>query len=113
MHELSLAWDVIEMISHEAEERRLKAIYEIRIEIGLISGVEADTFSSVLDMIRGKTILEQARIDIIRTPGKGRCSTCNLEFLMQDLFTLCPRCGSIPSSILSGKEFRVLSLQAD
>jgi hydrogenase nickel incorporation protein HypA/HybF len=112
MHELSLALEVIELAQREAGRNGVSSIQEIRIEVGRLCGVEADAFQSALELIVKDTMLENAIIDMIRTPGKGKCNACNLEFEMENRLDMCPGCKCFPSEISGGQEFRVLSLVA-
>ncbi|MEI6888219.1 MAG: hydrogenase maturation nickel metallochaperone HypA [Bacteroidales bacterium] len=112
MHELSLATEVIELAQREAGKRGLTVIEEILIEVGDLSGVEADAFESALGLIVKGSILEGAEIKILRTPGKAKCSGCNSEFDMSQRMATCPGCGSFPSEFSGGEEFRVVSLLA-
>jgi hydrogenase nickel incorporation protein HypA/HybF len=110
MHELSLAMDVIDLVKQEANKNGITVVEEILIEIGDLSGVEANIFFSALQMVVKDTLLENATIKINRTPGKGRCKSCNLEFEMKTFFDQCPQCQSFTSEIIDGQEFRVVSL---
>jgi hydrogenase nickel incorporation protein HypA/HybF len=113
MHELSLAMEVVEMSKREAGKNGVSTIHEILIEVGDLSGIEADVFQSALEMVVKDTLLENASVNIIRIPGKGKCSSCNLEFEMNNRLDSCPQCGCIPSEISGGQEFRVLSILAE
>ena len=110
MHELSLAQEVIDLVSREAEKNEVTVIREILIEIGELSGVEADAFELALDLLVKNSILENATKQIIHTPGKGRCIACDLEFEMKQMLSTCPECHSYPSEIMGGREFRVISI---
>jgi hydrogenase nickel incorporation protein HypA/HybF len=110
MHELSLAMDVIDLVKREADKNGVTCVEEVLIEIGDLSGVEADIFLSALQMVVKDTLLENAVIKINHTPGKGRCRSCNLEFKMKTFFDPCPHCKSFTSEIMDGQEFRVVSL---
>jgi hydrogenase nickel incorporation protein HypA/HybF len=113
MHELSLAMEVIELAQREAVKNGVSTIREILIEVGNLSGVEADTFQSALEMVVKDTLLENSIVKIIRTPGKGKCSMCEIEFELITRVDYCPKCGCFPSEILEGQEFRVVSLIAE
>jgi hydrogenase nickel incorporation protein HypA/HybF len=113
MHELSLATEVIELAQREAAKNGVALISEISIEVGSLSGVEADAFQWALEMIARNTILETARIILVRTPGKGRCSACHMEFEMKNRLDTCPVCGCFPPEITGGQEFRVVSMLAE
>jgi hydrogenase nickel incorporation protein HypA/HybF len=113
MHELSLAAEVIELAQREAVKNGVSVIREIRIEVGSLSGVEADAFQWALELIVKDTILDDAIINLIRTSGKGKCSACSMEFDMKDRLDICPECQCFPSEISGGQEFRILSILAE
>lgn len=108
-----MAIEVINLAQREAEKNSASAIQEITIEVGDLSGVEADAFGSALELLVKDSILENATISIIRTSGKGKCNTCNLEFEMNHRMAVCPQCKCFPSKISGGDEFRVVSLVVD
>lgn len=110
MHEFSLAIEVIELARREAEKNNAKEIQEISIEVGDLSGVEADAFESALGLLVKDSMLGNARIEILRIAGKGKCISCNLEFEMNQRMATCPECRCFPSEISGGGEFRVVSL---
>jgi hydrogenase nickel incorporation protein HypA/HybF len=110
MHELSLAMETIELAKREADKTGASLVREIVIEVGYLSGVEADAFEFALELIVKGSILENAIIRLIRTPGKGKCTACNLEFMMKQRLDTCPECNSFPSEITGGENFRVLSM---
>ena len=110
MHEFSLAIEVINLAQREAEKNMAEFIQEITIEVGDLSGVEADAFESALELLVKDSILENADIKIIRTSGKGKCNACNHEFEMKYRMGTCPKCKCFPSEISGGEEFRVVSL---
>jgi hydrogenase nickel incorporation protein HypA/HybF len=113
MHELSLALEVVELTRREAEKHRVSIIKELEIEVGYLSGVEADAFQSALELIVKETILENATIQIIRTPGNGFCRTCDNDFLLNQPLDTCPVCGNYPTRVWGGNEFRVKSMLAE
>ncbi len=113
MHELSLALEVIELVQREAVKNSLTTVSELQIEVGDLSGVEADAFQSALEMLMRDTILDNAIIDLVRTPGKGKCHSCNSEFVMTHRLDTCSECRSFPSEISGGEEFRVVSMKGE
>jgi hydrogenase nickel incorporation protein HypA/HybF len=113
MHEFSLAIEVISIAQREAEKIGAQTIQEIAIEVGDLSGVEADAFESALGLLVKESVLDNARIQIIRTPGVGWCNACSNQFEMHYRMATCPKCGCFPSEISGGEEFRVVSLLVD
>jgi hydrogenase nickel incorporation protein HypA/HybF len=113
MHELSLALEVLGLVTSEAAKNRVTVIHEVQIEIGKISGVESGVFQTALEISCRNSILDKAKIIIINTPGMGRCRNCREEFIMEDMLALCPSCQHQPSEITGGKELKVLSLTGE
>ncbi|MEI7982641.1 MAG: hydrogenase maturation nickel metallochaperone HypA [Bacteroidota bacterium] len=113
MHEMSLALEVIGIASREAKKNKVTSILEMDIEVGDLSGVEADAFESALKILVVNTLLEKTQILIIRKPGFGKCIGCNKTFEMKERTTSCPVCRCFPSEISGGQEFRVISMLAE
>lgn len=110
MHELSLALDVIDLVLEEAGKNSVKKVLEIEIEVGDISGVDIDAFTTALGIALKTSVPGNPAILLKRMSGTGICSGCGLEFEMHDLLSLCPACGGLPAEIISGKELKVLSI---
>jgi hydrogenase nickel incorporation protein HypA/HybF len=110
MHEISLAVEVINLAEREADRIMSDNIREITIEVGDLSGIEADAFEYALGLVVKDSILDKALINIIRTPGTGRCNSCDYEFNMNQRMATCPKCNAFPSEVSGGQEFRVRSL---
>jgi len=110
MHEFSLAVEVIKLAQTEAEKNRARSVSEITIEVGNMSGVEAEPFESALRLLTEGSILEKVSLNIIKIKGKGKCIACENEFEMNHRMDTCPQCGAFPSKINGGNEFRVVSL---
>jgi hydrogenase nickel incorporation protein HypA/HybF len=110
MHEFSLASEVINIVQREAEKRNSAAVNEITIEVGSLSGVEADAFESALKLLSPGTIMNNSELNILRTNGKGRCSACSIEFDMIRRIDACPLCNAFPAEVNGGNEFRIVSI---
>ena len=104
---------MINLAEREAEKAMARSILEITIEIGYLSGVEADAFESALGLLVKDSVLDKTLINVIRIPGKGKCISCNYEFEMDQRMAACPKCLAFPSEVNGGREFRVLSLIID
>ena len=105
-----MAIEVINLAQREAVKNKANSIQKITIEVGDLSGVDADAFESALGLLVKDSILDQALVTLIRTPGLGRCNSCNDEFEMNHRMATCPKCQCFPSEISGGEEFRVVSL---
>ena len=113
MHELSMATDLIRLTTGEAEKNGLSVVNEILIEVGELSGVEADAFQWALELLIKDSILSDAKVVLRRTPGTGVCRSCEREFEMRNRLDSCPVCRSFPSEIRGGQEFRLISITGE
>lgn len=113
MHEFSLAVEVIKVAEQVAQQNRASTVDEITIEVGNLSGVEADAFESALGLLTEGSILGKAKLNIIRLKGRGFCIDCKKEYEMTGRIDTCPVCHSFPSEIRGGNEFRIVSLLVD
>jgi hydrogenase nickel incorporation protein HypA/HybF len=109
MHEYSLAGEVIRIVSEEAEKRSVRSVAEVIVEVGELSGVEAEAFEFSLGILAKDSLLTDAVFTLNRTTGAGYCSGCRKEFAMHSVLDTCPECGFFPSEIRAGREFRVVS----
>ncbi len=113
MHELTLALEIVEMVAQETEKHACSAIREIELEVGVLSGVDAEALEFALSVAVGGTLLEKALIRMVRTQGVGRCTPCDCTFEMNEVWTPCPICQMPAGQILSGDSLRVVSLMVD
>lgn len=107
MHELSIAESVIETITARTGTR---AVHEVRLEVGRLSGVSADSLRFCFELAASGTAVDGAHLLIDEPPGKAHCTTCGEDFLVDDLILLCG-CGSSDVRVLSGEELRILSVE--
>ncbi|HEY4460926.1 MAG TPA: hydrogenase maturation nickel metallochaperone HypA [Pseudonocardiaceae bacterium] len=107
MHELSITQSVVDAVQERLPDTR---IAEVRLEIGKLSGIVADSVRFCFDLVVAGTPLEGARLDIDEPGGRARCTECDAEFDVDDLILLCP-CGSANVAVLTGQQLRIRSVE--
>ncbi len=107
MHELAITEGVVAAVSERLPDARITSV---RLEIGALSGVVADSVRFCFDLVTEGTNLEGARLEIVESPASCRCRGCGSEFEPDRLIALCP-CGSADVAVLSGSELRIISVQ--
>ena len=113
MHEMSIATSIVEIAEGEAKKANAKIITEIELDIGTISGIELEALEFAFKALKPKTMLKDAEININIIQAKSKCEECFSEFETENVYTLCPNCGSYKTSILQGKEMKVKSILVD
>jgi hydrogenase nickel incorporation protein HypA/HybF len=110
MHELSIVMSIVQIATKEASRNGASIVDEIELDIGVLSGVEMDSFDFAWQQGVKHTVLQQAVRHVNRIPGRGSCLDCATEFPMQQLYDACPACDSQLVNILSGRELSVKTL---
>ena len=113
MHELSLAMTILDVAAEEVIKNNAGIVREIQLEVGTLSGVDAEALKFALLFAAKSTVLEGASVIIIPAEGLGRCFRCDHSFNMTEIWTLCPVCHMPAGKIIQGEELKFLSLTVD
>ena len=111
MHELSIAQGIVDIIGQYVPEAQAADVRVVKIRVGQMAGVVPDSLEFCFGAIASGTPLEQARLDIEETPVRSRCKACGEEFTVEGSTFLCPSCGSIEITVLSGTELQVIEIE--
>ncbi|MEO1482089.1 MAG: hydrogenase maturation nickel metallochaperone HypA [Myxococcota bacterium] len=110
MHELGITRNIVAICADNAQGRRVK---QVTLEIGLLSDVMADAIEFCFDVCAQGTVVEGAKLEIVRPAGRGRCKDCNNEMALDAPYGTCDVCGSHALSIIAGKELSVKSMEVE
>lgn len=110
MHEFSIARSIVDIAEEAVASKQAKAVEQIVLDIGQLSGIELDALLFVWDAATRSSVLEGAKRVINTVPGKARCLECKGIFQTAELMDTCPECGSYFFDVLQGKELQVKSL---
>ncbi|MBE0647764.1 MAG: hydrogenase maturation nickel metallochaperone HypA [Bacteroidales bacterium] len=113
MHELSLALSILDATSQEMAKNDAGRVQEIKLEVGMLSGVDPEALKFALSVAMESSILEGASVIISSTEGVGQCSQCDHSFPMPEMWTTCPVCRMPAGKILQGEELKIVSLTVD
>ena len=113
MHEMSLAESVLQIIEESAKSQHFSRVRSVTLEIGVLAAVEPDAMRFCFDSVTRGSIAEGARLEIIETPGEGRCTACGKTVVMQEQYGLCPECGSAYLQVTSGNRMRVKDIEVE
>lgn len=110
MHELSIVMGIVAIAEEYISKEALAVIDEIELDIGSLSGIEAESFEFAWKQAVKETILQHTTKKINHIPGIARCLDCESEFEISHYYDPCPHCGQHLLQILQGKEMSVKSL---
>ncbi|HXP18440.1 MAG TPA: hydrogenase maturation nickel metallochaperone HypA [Streptosporangiaceae bacterium] len=107
MHELAITERVIEAVTERLPGTLITCV---RLEIGPLSGVVADSVRFCFDLATEGTNLEGARLEIVEPAARCHCRTCGSDFEPGGPILLCD-CGSADVAVLAGQDLKILSVQ--
>lgn len=110
MHELSITRGIIDLCVEHAAGRR---VISVEVEIGELATVLPDAIGFCFEACSYGTVLEGARLDIVRIPGRGHCRDCGADTALTSLYDACPACGSYGIVVIAGEEMRVRAIEVD
>jgi hydrogenase nickel incorporation protein HypA/HybF len=106
VHELAITEGVVEAVTGLLPGSKITCV---RLEIGALSGVVADSVRFCFDLVTEGTDLQGARLEITEPAGRCKCRVCGSEFEPDGPILLCP-CGSADISVLGGQDLKITSV---
>lgn len=107
MHELSVAESIVGAVHEKLGDTRVRRVL---IQVGRLSGVVPDALTFCWELATTGTGLAGAALDIVRTPGRGRCRVCHAEFDTGEFVALC-ECGSVDVEVIGGRELQIREVE--
>jgi len=106
VHELAIAEGLVDAVTERLPGQRIRCV---RLEIGPLSGVVADSVRFCFDLVAEGTSLEGAALEITEPPAACHCRACGADFELSGPLALCP-CGSAQVAVLTGADLKITSV---
>lgn len=113
MHELSIAQSILDIVYQSVPQEELASVRAVRMKVGVLSGVVADSLDFCFSAITSETPLNRAALSIDRVPFRVRCNTCSHEFTNEIGYVVCPECGGVETTVVSGRELQVTEIELE
>lgn len=104
---MSLTESVVSAVSERLPDAR---VVRIRLEIGRLAGVVADSVRFCFEIVAAGTGLEGAELEIVEPPGVAHCRRCDAMIELRDTVLLCT-CGSADLEVLGGTEMLIKEVE--
>ena len=113
MHELSLAGGILRVLEQTRARDPFERITQLRLEVGVLAGVEVESLRFALNSIAHSTVLASANIEIYELPGIAWCLPCGQSVTITSRLDACPHCGGYQLQPTGGTELRVVDMQVE
>jgi hydrogenase nickel incorporation protein HypA/HybF len=107
MHELSVAQEIVSIVNQYVPDPKPNSVKSVKVKIGKLSNILTDSLTFCFEAITSDTPLNGAKLEVIETPVKIICNSCNKESEIEPPVFACPVCGNNQIKIISGTELRV------
>ena len=111
MHELSIAQSILEIVESSVPEDHAPDVRAVRVRVGRLAGVVADSLEFCFGAIVAGTSLRDATLSIEVVPAVLECQDCSNRFTVEDFAFLCPSCSSTRVSLISGTDLEVSTIE--
>ena len=113
MHEFSIMQSALNQALREARIAGAARVHEIRLRIGVLSGVVPDALRFAFEALTPGTPAEGALLTIEEVPARFWCATCKREFVSAHLYVECPDCGYPSNQLRTGREMELASMEVE
>jgi hydrogenase nickel incorporation protein HypA/HybF len=113
MHEFGIAQGLLDAVLAKAQEISAPRITSIRLEIGVLSGIEVDALEFAFAALSEDTPAAKARLMIEKIPVRCYCERCKNIFECTPAAYTCPTCGEVSPDMRTGRELKLISMEID
>jgi hydrogenase nickel incorporation protein HypA/HybF len=113
MHELSVCLSLLREVERIARENNAGRVTRISVTVGPLSGVEPDLLQNAYPLAVAGTVAEDAEFTIDVSEIVVKCTRCGAESPAKVNRLLCGECGDYRTSLVSGDEMVLQSLELD
>jgi hydrogenase nickel incorporation protein HypA/HybF len=112
MHELSIAYNLIEIAAQAAADAGVTRVEAVHLRLGALSGVVKEALLFSYEIAAEGTLLAGSRLEIEVVPAAIYCPTCGVTSTLDTIQALrCPICGEFSGDVRQGRELEILSLE--
>jgi hydrogenase nickel incorporation protein HypA/HybF len=104
VHELAICESLLNDVERIAASHGARAVIEIVVAVGALSGVEPQLLERAFVVARCGTVADQATLRFEGTPTAVWCKTCECETPVAPNALLCGQCGTWQVQLKSGDE---------
>lgn len=113
MHELAVCQALIDQVEQVAAREHAARVTAVTIQVGPLSGVEAQLLQDAWPIASAGGIAQGARLAIEKLPVRVRCLACGGESEAAPNRLVCAKCGNFRTQLLSGEELLLQSLELE
>jgi hydrogenase nickel incorporation protein HypA/HybF len=113
MHELSVTQSILDLAVNYAQKSGATRVTDLNLVIGRLSSIVDDSVQFYWDIVAKGTLCEGSTLHFERIQAEIECLDCSKHYILDEELVPCPNCGSNKVKFLTGKEFRLDSIEVE
>jgi hydrogenase nickel insertion protein HypA len=113
MHEYSIVQALLNQCEENAKAHNAKRVLKVVTKIGVLSGVEPHLLEMAFETFKEGTLCSEATFEMNIQNIKLHCQKCRDDFEIDELKMVCPKCGTLETTIVDGEEMYLMSLEME
>jgi hydrogenase nickel incorporation protein HypA/HybF len=114
MHELSIAYSVVEIATQSAKEVGATRVKSVQVRLGALSGVVRGALEFSYEIACAGTLLEGSTLVVRELPVRVYCAVCEREVELPSVqYFCCPVCDTPSGDLRQGREMDVEAIEVD
>jgi hydrogenase nickel incorporation protein HypA/HybF len=113
MHELGIAEALVEQVEAVRQANGGGRVIAVEVLVGTWRQVVPEILRTYFEHLTRDTPLEGATVEVQQVTATARCGRCGAEFALEDVYLVCPRCGALGCTLLTGKELDLVGLELE
>jgi len=113
MHEMSIAQNIVEIVTETLREHTGAVLQEVGVDIGELVAVVPESLEFCYNVLIEETPLAGSELNINILPLMGICKSCNKEVHVENMIFICPHCSSYSIEIYQGEELNLSYLEVE
>jgi hydrogenase nickel incorporation protein HypA/HybF len=114
MHELSIAYSLVEIASETAANAGATRVRVVYLRLGALSGVDRGALDFSYEIATEGTLLAGSTLVVEELPVRVYCRECAQELELASIQCFqCPQCGVPTGDIRQGRELAIESIEVD
>jgi len=111
MHEMSLAYNIVEIVQEEMARHGVEKLKAINLAVGRMAAVVPQHLTFCFQIITEDTALAGTSLNIREIPLGYRCPACGHEFNAEEITFVCPKCDEANPMLEKGKELTIENIE--
>ncbi len=114
MHELSIAYNLVELASQSASEAGAVRVTAVHLRLGALSGVVRGALEFSYEIATAGTMLDRSALIVKEVAVRVFCPVCDAEVELASVQRFrCPVCDTPSGDIRQGREMEIESIEIE